>query len=70
MAVAMVLVLSTFATSIETDRTWYLAGEAMTVGITADDALIAYAELCDTHGLAAGTVVSRQSAHRTAFRPS
>ena len=58
LAVAMVLVLSTFATSIETDRTWYLAGEAMTVGITADDALIAYAELCDTHGLAAGTVVS------------
>ena len=48
LVVAMVLVPSTFATSIETDRTWYLAGEAMTVGITADDALIAYAELCDT----------------------
>ena len=47
-----------FATSVETDRTWYLAGEAMTVSVTADDALIAYAELCDTRGLAAGTVVS------------
>ena len=47
-----------FATSVETDRTWYLAGETMTVSVTADDALIAYAELCDTRGLAAGTVVS------------
>ena len=47
-----------FATSVETDRTWYLAGETMKVGVTADDALIAYAELCDTRGLAAGTVVS------------
>ncbi len=55
---ALVLALSTFAASVETDRTWYLAGEAMTVSVTADDALIAYAELCDTRGLAAGTVVS------------
>ena len=55
---AMVLGLSTFAASIETDRAWYLAGEAMKVSITADDALIAYAELCDTHSLAAGVVVS------------
>ena len=47
-----------FAVSIETDRPWYLAGETMTVGVTADDALIAYAELCDTRGLATGTVVS------------
>ena len=47
-----------FATSVETDRPWYLAGETMTVGVTADDALIAYAELCDTRGLATGTVVS------------
>ena len=51
------LTLSTFALSIETDRTWYLAGEAMKVSVTANDALIAYAELCDTYGLAAGTVV-------------
>ena len=56
--VAMVLVTKTFAASIETDRTWYLAGEAMRVSITANDAMIAYAELCDTHGLAAGIVVS------------
>ena len=58
LTVAMVLAISTFAAEIETDRTWYLAGEAMTVSVTADDALIAYAELCDTHGLAAGVVVS------------
>ena len=54
---AAVLALSTSAATIETDRTWYLAGEAMTVSITADDASIAYAELCDTKGLAAGVVV-------------
>ena len=54
----MVLALGTFAASVETDRPWYLAGEAMTVSVTADDALIAYAELCDTQGLAAGVVVS------------
>jgi len=55
---AMVLSLSATAVNIETDRTWYLAGEAMTVSVTADDAHIAYAELCDMYGLAAGTVVS------------
>ena len=54
----LVLVLSTFAANIETDRNWYLAGEAMKISVTADNALIAYAELCDTHGLAAGVVVS------------
>ena len=57
---AMVLALSTYAASIETDRTWYLAGEAMKVSVTADNTLIAYAELCDTYGLAAGVVVSLQ----------
>ena len=55
---AMVLVQSTFAANIETDRAWYLAGEAMTVSVTDDDALIVYAELCDKYNLAAGTVVS------------
>ena len=55
---AMVLALNTSAATIETDRTWYLAGEPMEVCVTADDAVIAYAELCDTHGLAAGIVVS------------
>ena len=55
---ALVLALSTFAASVETDRPWYLAGEAMKISVTADNALIAYAELCDTHGLAAGVVVS------------
>ena len=53
---AIVLSLSTFASTIKTDRTWYLAGEAMKVCVTSD-ALIAYAELCDTRGLAAGVVV-------------
>ncbi len=55
---AMVLSLSATAVNVETDRTWYLAGEAMTVSVTVDDALIAYAELCDMYGLAAGTVIS------------
>ena len=41
-----------------TDRAWYLAGEAMKVSVTDENALIAYAELCDTHGLAAGTMIS------------
>lgn len=54
---AMALGLRSFSASVETDRTWYLAGEAMTVSVTADNALIAYAELCDTDGLAAGVVV-------------
>jgi hypothetical protein len=57
---AVVLAQSTIAATIETDHTWYLAGEAMTVSITDDDALIAYAELCDVNGLAAGAVVSLQ----------
>ena len=56
--VAMVLTLSTYAATIETDHTWYLAGEAMKVSVTADNALIAYAELCDTYGLAAGVAIS------------
>ena len=43
---------------VQTDRTWYLAGEAMKVSVTDESALIAYAELCDTHGMAAGVVVS------------
>ena len=55
--VAMVLALSTSAASFETDRTWYLAGEAMKINVTADDALIAYAELCDTKALVAGVVI-------------
>lgn len=54
---ALVLALSTCAATIQTDRTWYLAGEAMKVSVTADDALIAYAELCDVQGLAAGVLV-------------
>jgi len=51
------LPLTSSATSVETDRPWYLAGEAMTVSVVMDDALIAYAELCDTFGLAAGVVI-------------
>ena len=54
---ALVLAMSAFAVSFETDRTWYLAGEAMKVSVTADDALIVYAELCDMNRLAAGTVI-------------
>ncbi len=55
---AMVLTLSISAARIETDRSWYLAGEAMKVSVTIDNALIAYAELCDTHSLVAGVIVS------------
>ena len=55
---ALLLAASTYAASVETDRTWYLAGEAMTVSMTADNASIGYAELCDMHGLAAGIVIS------------
>lgn len=58
LTVALELVLSTFAANVETDRTWYLAGEAMNVSVTDDDAVIAYAELSDTYGLAAGIIVS------------
>ena len=53
----MVLTLGTFAANIETDRSWYLAGEAMKVSVTTDNALIAYAELCDTYSLVAGAVI-------------
>lgn len=58
LTVALVLATSTFAVNVETDRTWYLAGEPMKVSVTIDDAFIAYAELCDMQGLAAGIVVS------------
>ena len=54
----ILLAHNTFAAEFRTDRTWYLAGEQMTVSITDQDALIAYAELCDTQGLAAGTTIS------------
>ena len=63
----MTLAMSTFAARVETGRTWYLAGERMTVSITDDDALIAYAELCDVHSLAAGTVVSLKEGRGTGF---
>ena len=55
---AMVLALSTQAAHIDTDRSWYLAGEALKVSVTTDNALIAYAELCDANGLAASAVVN------------
>lgn len=54
----MVLTFSTFAANIEIDRQWYLAGEKMSVTITADGANIAYAELCDTRGLVNGVAVN------------
>ncbi len=50
--------LTSSAASVETDRSWYLAGEAMQVSVTTDNALIAYAELCDTHSLVAGVAIS------------
>lgn len=56
----IVFPLASFAATIETDRTWYLAGEVMKVSITDDDAQIAYTELCDTQGLTTGIVVGLQ----------
>ncbi len=53
------------AAHVETDRPWYLAGEAMEVSVSDADALIAYAELCDTHGLAAGVVVGLKGGQGT-----
>ena len=61
--IAMFMATSAFA--IETDRTWYLVGETMKVSVTDNDALIAYAELCDTHGLVAGVVVGLQDGKGT-----
>ena len=55
------LAMSVKAADIKTDREWYVAGEPIRVNITEKDALIAYAELCDTYGLAAGTVVNVKS---------
>ena len=54
---AMMTTLCSFAASIETDRRWYLSGEAMKVSVTTDNSMIAYAELCDTHGLMASTII-------------
>ena len=53
------------AARVETDRPWYLAGEAMAVSVSDADASIAYAELCDTHGLAAGVVVGLKGGQGT-----
>ena len=57
---AVMLTLVASAANIETDRPWYLAGEAMKVGVTTDNALIAYAELRDTYDLVAGAVIALQ----------
>ncbi len=54
---ALLLTMSSFAAHVETNRPWYLAGEAMQVSLSDIDAQIAYAELCDTRGLAAGVAV-------------
>ena len=53
----MMTALCSYAANIETDRRWYLSGEAMKISISTDNALIAYAELCDTHSLAASTII-------------
>ena len=63
--VANHLALQASGIRVETDRTWYLAGEAMKVRVTADDAMIAYAELCDASGLAAGVVLSLKGGEGT-----
>lgn len=55
---ALFLATNAVAQDAVTDRKWYLAGEQMTVCVSMPDACIAYAELCDTHSLAAGTLIS------------
>ena len=62
---ASVLALQASGARVVTDHTWYLAGEAMTVSITAENATIAYAELCDTNNLVAGTMVSLEGGEGT-----
>ena len=62
---ASVLALQASGARVVTDHTWYLAGEAMTVSIAADNAMIAYVELCDTQGLVAGTMVSLKGGEGT-----
>ena len=58
LTLTLTLTSTAFAVTASTDRTWYLAGEAMTVSVTVDDGLIAYAELCDVNSLVAGTMIS------------
>lgn len=65
LAAMLVLALSTLAANVETDRTWYLAGEELRVRITAGSGAIAYAELCDTEGLAAGIAVRLEEGEGT-----
>ena len=61
----MVVAMSATAASVTTDRAWYVAGEPMKVSIKADDAKIAYAELCDTRSMAAGCMVSIEGGEGT-----
>lgn len=66
----LMLALTAIAAEVKTNRSWYLAGEAMSVSITTGMATphsassahgsIAYAELSDTRGVSAGVVVSLQ----------
>ena len=58
LTLTLTLTSTAFAVTASADRTWYLAGEAMTVSVTVDDGLIAYAELCDVNSLVAGTMIS------------
>lgn len=53
------------AADIETDRSWYLVGEAMRVSVTTDNALIAYAELRDTYNMVAGAVIGLEGGKGT-----
>ena len=62
---AMMLTLSTYAANMELDRSWYLAGEAMKVSVTTDNAIIAYAELRDMHSMVAGAVIGLENGKGT-----
>ena len=60
LTLTLTLTSTAFAVTASTDRTWYLAGEAMRVKLTltSTSASTAYAELCDVNGLVAGTMIS------------
>lgn len=58
LTILMLFAQVTFAASVDIDRAWYISGESMKLSVTTDDALIAYAELCDAKGLAAGIIIN------------
>lgn len=55
---ALLTALHVSAQQAVTDRSWYLAGEQMAISVDVPNTRIAYAEICDTNSLAAGTLIA------------